>query len=52
MLDPTNPDYWLNMGVNKMLLGEPAVARDYWFKALAIDPDDELARKYLDDMEK
>jgi spermidine synthase len=47
--EPSNPAHWLNMGVVKRLLGDTAAAREYWQKALEVDPENLTARRFLDE---
>jgi spermidine synthase len=50
--DPANPGHWLNMGVVQRMLGDSAAAREYWQKALEVDPGNETALQFLNTPER
>jgi tetratricopeptide (TPR) repeat protein len=44
-MDPMNVSHWLNLGAVMRALGDYEAARAYWQRVLAIDPDNENARR-------
>jgi spermidine synthase len=46
-LEPANAGHWLNLGAVMRALGDYDSAREAWQRALAIDPENEKARRAL-----
>jgi tetratricopeptide (TPR) repeat protein len=51
-LEPTSVRHWLNLGAVMRALGDYDAAREYWQRVLAIDPENEGARRGLATLER
>ncbi|MGD9140046.1 MAG: fused MFS/spermidine synthase [bacterium] len=51
-VEPANVSHWLNLGAIMRALGDYESARAYWQRALAIDPENDGARRGLATLER